>query len=146
VIELGAGVTTDHANNSIAVGDRIHWNPIRPCNACYHCTISQDFTVCENGTFWSLAENSTVWASYTLIATLLPNNSFYEVDLNVPYDAHIALGCALPTMLQAVDHLGQIPGGSNVAVVGLAAMMLAKPAGVAHIIYIEGNPGCLEQT
>lgn len=150
VIELGAGVKTDHASNSIAVGDVIYWNPIRPCNACYHCTISQDFTACENGTFWSLAENSTVWASYTQVATLLPNNSFYKVDQTVPYDAYIALGCALPTMLQAVDHLGQIPDGSNVVVqgagpVGLAAIMLAKLAGAAHIICIEGNPVRLKQ-
>ena len=84
------------------------------------------------------------------MATLLPNNSFYKVDPTVPYDAYIALGCALPTMLQAVDHLGQIPGGSNVVVqgtgpVGLAAIMLAKLAGAAHIICIEGNPVRLKQ-
>ncbi|EEA25434.1 alcohol dehydrogenase, putative [Talaromyces marneffei ATCC 18224] len=150
VIELGSGVQTDHASNPIAVGDVIYWNPIRPCNACYHCTISQDFTACENGTFWSLANNTTVWASYTQVATLLPNNSFYKVDPNVPFDAYIALGCALPTMLQAVDHLGHIPGGSNVVVqgagpVGLAAIMMAKLAGAAHIICIEGNPVRLEQ-
>uniref|UniRef100_A0A093UQV7 5-exo-hydroxycamphor dehydrogenase n=2 Tax=Talaromyces marneffei TaxID=37727 RepID=A0A093UQV7_TALMA len=53
-------------------------------------------------------------------------------------------------MLQAVDHLGHIPGGSNVVVqgagpVGLAAIMMAKLAGAAHIICIEGNPVRLEQ-
>lgn len=152
IVELGTGVTTDHASSPIAVGDLVYWNPIRPCHACYHCTIAQDFTACENGTFWSPAEKlgSSVWASYTQVATLLPGNSFYKLNPSVPLNAYMALGCALPTMLQAVDHLGQIPSGSHVVVqgagpVGLAAIMMAHLAGATHIVCIEGNQMRLDQ-
>ncbi len=150
VVELGAGVTTDHASAPIQVGDVVYWNPIRPCNACYDCTITQDLTACQNGTFWSPANQTIVWASYTQIATLMPNNSFYRVDIDVPLDAYIALGCALPTMLQAVDNLGGIKSGCSVVVqgagpVGLAALMLCKLAGAEHIICIEGNKARLSR-
>jgi threonine dehydrogenase-like Zn-dependent dehydrogenase len=150
IIELGKGVATDHASSPIAVGDIVYWNPIRPCNACYDCTVTQDFTACTNGTFWSPANQSQVWASYTEVATLLPNNSFYRVDQRVPLDAYIALGCALPTMLQAVDALGGISRGCTVVVqgagpVGLAAIMLSKLAGAEHIVCIEGNKARLQQ-
>lgn len=144
IIEIGSGVKTDHASNLIQIGDVVYWNPIRPCNACYDCTVTQDFTACENGTFWSPANGDRVWASYTQVATLLPNNSFYKVDQTVDLDAYIALGCALPTIIQAVDHLGGIPSGSSVVVqgagpVGLAAIMMSKLSGAEHIICIEGN-------
>jgi threonine dehydrogenase-like Zn-dependent dehydrogenase len=150
VIELGEGVTTDHASQPIAIGDVVYWNPIRPCNACYDCTVTEDFTACTRGTFWSPAKGEHVWASYTEVATMLPNNSFYKVDPEVPLDAYIALGCALPTMLQAVDNLGGITRGSNVVVqgagpVGLAAIMLASLAGAANIVCIEGNESRLKR-
>ncbi|KAM5343912.1 hypothetical protein ACJ41O_012449 [Fusarium nematophilum] len=142
IIEVGEGVTTDHASHPITVGDVVYWNPIRPCNACYDCTISEDFTACANGTFWSPANRAEVWASYTELATLLPNNSFYRIDPSVPLDAFIAMGCALPTILQALDHLGGIPSGSTVVVqgvgpVGLAAIMMARLAEAAHIACID---------
>jgi 5-exo-hydroxycamphor dehydrogenase len=143
IIALGEGVSTDHASQPISLVDVIYWNPIRPFNACYDCTISEDLTACANGTFWSPADQFDVWASYTELATLLPNNSFYRVDPTVPLDAFIALGCALPTILQALDHLGGIPSGSTVVVqgagpVGLAAIMMTKLAHAQHVVCIEG--------
>jgi 5-exo-hydroxycamphor dehydrogenase len=105
--------------------------------------VTEDFTACTNGPFWSPANQAQVWASYTEVATLLPNNSFYLVNKKVPLDAFIALGCALPTMLQAIDNLGGIAWGSTVVIqgagpVGLAAVMMSKLAGAEHIVCIEG--------
>lgn len=145
VTELGDGVTTDHAGQKLNIGDVVFWNPIRPCTRCYDCTVTKDLTGCLNGTFWSPADQETVWASYTEYATLLPNNAFYRVDPSVPLDAYIAMGCALPTMCQAIDNLGPIEPAWNVVIqgagpVGLAAVMLAKIAGCANIACIEGNP------
>ncbi|KAF3026152.1 hypothetical protein E8E15_007749 [Penicillium rubens] len=119
-------------------------NPIRPCHACYECTIERDLTGCRNGTFVSPARNNITWASYTQVATLQQNNNFYRVDPNVPLDAFIALGCALPTMLKGLENMGPITRGSAVLVqgcgaVGLAAIFLAKIAGARAIICIEGN-------
>jgi threonine dehydrogenase-like Zn-dependent dehydrogenase len=149
IIQIGKGVSTDHASSPIAIGDVVYWNPIRPCNSCYDCTVTQNSTACNHATFWSPANQAQVWASYTKIATLLPNNSFYRVDQRVPLDAYIALGCALPTMLQAVEALGGICHGCTVVVqgagpVGLAAVMLSKLSGAEHIVCIEGNKLRLE--
>lgn len=75
-----------------------------------------------------------------------PRNAFYKVDPKVPAEAFIALGCALPTVLQAISHLphGAIRADENVLVqgagaVGLAAIMMAKIAGANKIIVIEAN-------
>lgn len=92
----------------------------------------------------SPARNNITWASYTQVATLQQNNNFYRVDPNVPLDAFIALGCALPTMLKGLENMGPITRGSAVLVqgcgaVGLAAIFLAKIAGARAIICIEGN-------
>lgn len=149
IVEIGAGVLTDHAGSPISIGDVVYWNPIRPCHSCYDCTVKQDLTACDNGTFWSPASNSQVWASYTQVATLLRNNAFYKVNTSVPLDAYIALGCALPTMLQATDNLGGIEPDSSIVVqgagpVGLAAIMLSKLAGARHIVCIEGNQSRLK--
>ncbi|GAB1217441.1 hypothetical protein ATERTT37_006680 [Aspergillus terreus] len=145
VIALGGGVKTDHSGAPIAVGDTVYWNPIRPCYACFDCTIQRDLTGCRNGTFVSPARNKTTWASYTQVATLQRSNNFYRVDPSVPLDAFIALGCALPTMLKGLENMGPITRGSAVLVqgcgaVGLAATFLAKIAGARAILCIEGNP------
>lgn len=144
IIALGEGVTTDHSGAPVVLGDVVYWNPIRPCHACYECTIRRDLTGCQNGTFVSPARNSITWASYTQVATLQPNNNFYRVSPNVPLDNFIALGCALPTMLKGLENMGPIERGSAVLVqgcgaVGLAATFLAKIAGARAIICIEGN-------
>lgn len=150
ITELGDGVATDHAGQTIAIGDVVFWNPIRPCMRCYNCTVTKDQTGCINGTFWSPADQEMVWASYTEFANLLPNNAFYKVNQNVPLDAYIAMGCALPTMCQAIDNLGPIEPCWNIVVqgagpVGLAAVMLAKIAGCSNIACIESNSKRLER-
>ncbi|KAJ5704495.1 hypothetical protein N7536_000184 [Penicillium majusculum] len=150
ITELGDGVATDHAGQKIAIGDIVFWNPIRPCMRCYDCTVTKDLTGCKDGTFWSPADQGMVWASYTEFATLVPNNAFYKVDTSVPLDAYIAMGCALPTMCQAIDNLGPIEPCWNVVVqgagpVGLAAVMLASIAGCSNIACIEGNSKRLER-
>lgn len=149
ILDLGEGVTGDSSSARISVGDIVYWNPIRPCHACYECTIQRDLTGCTNGTFVSPAKNTVTWASYTQVATLQPNNAFYKVKPDVPLDAYIALGCALPTMLRGLENMGPIERDSAVLVqgcgaVGLASIMLSKLAGAREIICIEGNPLRLE--
>ena len=149
IVELGGGVTTDHAGVPVFPGDAVYWNPIRPCHACYECTIQRDLTGCNNGTFFSPAANPVTWASYTQVATLQRSNAFYKIKSDVPLDAFIALGCALPTMLKGLENLGPFQRGSNVLVqgcgaVGLAAVMLARLAGAKMVICIDGNESRIE--
>ncbi|EMD87171.1 hypothetical protein COCC4DRAFT_150678 [Bipolaris maydis ATCC 48331] len=129
IVHLGEGVTTDHAGIEVSPGDAVYWNPIRPCHSCYECTIERDLTGCKNGTLFSAATGS--------------------VTSDVPLDAFIALGCALPTMLKGLENLGPIQRGSNVLVqgcgaVGLASIMLARLAGAKTVICVDGNQSRME--
>ncbi|KAE8357229.1 hypothetical protein BDV27DRAFT_170934 [Aspergillus caelatus] len=148
ISELGEGVTKDHANKAIAVGDMVYWCPMRPCHACYSCTVQHDFPSCPNGGAFTDARKPTA-ASYTQVATLPKAISFYKIDPSCPPEAVIALGCALPAVLQGLDHLGGIPFNSTVVIqgagpIGLAAVMLCKLASAKSVIVIEGNPARLE--
>ncbi|KIW16066.1 hypothetical protein PV08_06117 [Exophiala spinifera] len=138
---LGEGVTKDHAGKPVAVGDVVYWNPIAPCHACYHCTITKDFTSCANSTFLSPATEPT-FASYTEVANLKRFNAFYKLAPSTPVEAVISLGCALPTILQALDNLGGIDFGSDVVVqgsgvLGLASIMMAVLAGAKTITVLD---------
>ena len=147
---LHQSVQTDHASQPLAVGDRVYWTGVRPCRQCYYCTILNDECGCPHNFFMHQFDDAhtsqATWATYTEYATVGPRNSYYKVESNVPPEAFIALGCALPTMLQAIDHLpnGVIKADENVVIqgagaVGLAAIMMARLAGANKIAVIEAN-------
>lgn len=139
---LGAGVGTDYAGAPLAVGDRVYWQPVAPCQRCYACTVLGDVSMCENafaGVFGDAGGPTA--ASYSDYATLRAGLPFYRVPDDTPSDAVIALGCALPTMLQGLERLGGIRPGMSVVVqgcgpVGLAATLLAHLSGAAPLIVI----------
>lgn len=147
---LHESVKTDHASQPLAVGDRVYWTGVRPCHSCYYCTILDDECGCPNNFFMhqfnEAAAACGTWSTYTEFATVGPRNAFYKVDPTVAAEAFIALGCALPTVLQAISHLpnGIIKPNENVLIqgagaVGLAAIMLAKISGANKVILIEAN-------
>ena len=139
---LGAGVTTDYAGTPLAVGDRVYWQPVAPCQRCHACTVLGDVSMCENafaGVFGDAGGPTT--ASYCDYTTLRAGLPFYRVPDDTPSDAVIALGCALPTMLQGIERLEGIRPGMSVVVqgcgpVGLAATLLAHLSGAAPLIVI----------
>jgi len=151
VVAMHQDVSSDHASEPLKIGDRVYWTAIRPCRQCYYCTIAQDECGCPANFFMhqfhDCATQGGTWATYTDYATLGPRNAYFKVDdPSVPPEAFIALGCALPTMLQAVGHLpgGNIPRNETVIVqgagaIGLAAIMLSKLAGAAQVIVLEAN-------
>lgn len=146
--ELGEGVTNDHASQSVSVGDLVYWCPIRACHRCYYCTVEKDFSSCENATWFGPAEDPT-WATYTNYASLPAGMSFYRVSDATPPEAAIALGCAMPAVLQGLDRLGDIKRTETVVVqgagpIGLSAIMLARLAGASMIVAIEAQPQRLE--
>ncbi|KAH7230329.1 hypothetical protein MRS44_011985 [Fusarium solani] len=147
---LGEGVTKDHAGQPVTVGDSVFWNPVGPCNACYHCTIEGDYTSCTNSSFLSPAGEGP-WASYTTVANLKPENAFFRIDPSTPVEAVIAVGCALTTILQGVDNLGPrgIEPDSTVVIqgagpLGLASIMVASLARAKHILVLEMHDKRLE--
>lgn len=142
--ELGAGLIKDHAGAPLAVGDRVYWQPIRPCHRCHACTVLNDVSLCEN-IFASLLADAGLptAASYSEIITLPADMPFYRLPDDTPSDAVVAFGCAMPTMLQGLERLGGIGVGQSVAIqgcgpVGLAATLLAHLSGARQVIVIGG--------
>jgi D-arabinose 1-dehydrogenase-like Zn-dependent alcohol dehydrogenase len=121
ILELGEGVKTDHSNASVQMGDLVYWTPGNVCHSCYQCTVERDLTGCTNLAVYAPAKAKQNTASYTQIATMQPNTSFYRIDPKVPLDAYIALGCALPTVLQGIENIGPIQRHSAVLVQGCGA-------------------------
>ncbi len=143
--ELGEGLATDSAGAPIAIGDRVYWQPVTPCNHCYPCTILNGVSMCENA-FASLFgdANAPTPSTYSEVITLGTGLPFYKLPDDTSSEAVIAFGCAMPTMLQGMERLGGIQAGQTVVVqgsgpVGLAATMLAPLAG-AHQVIMIGAP------
>ncbi|PCH52673.1 MAG: hypothetical protein COC20_02520 [Cellvibrionales bacterium] len=118
---LGDGVTTDHAGVPIKTGDRVYWMPLRPCHHCHYCSVEQDLTLCENGMADLFRDaNLPPSATYSEYSPLSAGMPFYRIPDDTPSEAVIAFGCAMPTMLQAMERLGGINVGQTVVVQGCA--------------------------
>ena len=143
--ELGDGALTDYVGEPVNVGDRVYWAPFNPCHRCYPCTILKDYSLCvrlAEGLFTHPDDPSH--ASYNDYAFLPAGMPFFKVPDGTPSEAIIAFGCALPTILQAIERLGYIRPGEHVVVqgsgpVGLAATLVARASG-AGLIGVIGTP------
>jgi threonine dehydrogenase-like Zn-dependent dehydrogenase len=144
VEELGPEVTTDYAGQPIARGDLVYWVPLKPCHRCHACTVLEDTSLCPNlssGRFRDPRQPPS--ATYTEYAALPGGLSFFRVPPDTPPEAVIAFGCAMPTMLHAMERLGGIRFGQSVVVqgcgpVGLAAVLLARLAGAGNVTVVGG--------
>jgi 5-exo-hydroxycamphor dehydrogenase len=148
--ELGKNVTTDYAGAPVKVGDRVCWSPIHPCYRCYECTVRNDPTQCPNllaDTLRDAAEPPSV--CYSELAHLPAGMGFYRIPDDTPSEAIIAFGCAMPTMLQALERIGGIGVNQTVAIqgcgpVGLAATLLARVSGAREIVVVGARKARLE--
>jgi threonine dehydrogenase-like Zn-dependent dehydrogenase len=148
--QLGEGLTTDFAGESVGKGDRVYWVPLRPCHHCYYCTVQKDLTLCENA-MADLFRDAKMppSASYSEYSWFPAGMPFYRIPDDTPSEAVIAFGCAMPTMLQGMERLGGISVNQTVVVqgcgpVGLAATLLAKISGARQIIVIGAPKQRLE--
>ena len=148
--ELGPDVSTDYAGDPIQPGDLVYWLPVQPCHRCYACNIMRDPSMCPNllsGMFRAADEPPS--ATYAQFSWLPAGMAFFRIPPDTPPEAVIAFGCAMPTMLNAMERLGGIRYGQNVVVqgcgpVGLAAVLLAHLGGAGSITVIGAPARRLE--
>ncbi|MFB9743073.1 zinc-binding dehydrogenase [Pseudonocardia sulfidoxydans] len=150
VVELGPEAQTDCVGDPIKPGDRVYWVPLKPCHRCHACTILEDTSLCPHQSPGRFRDpRLTPYATYTDFALLPPGMAFFKVPEGTPSEAVIAFGCAMPTMLHAIERLGEIRLGDSVVVqgcgpVGLAATLLARLAGAGDITVIGAPDARLE--
>jgi threonine dehydrogenase-like Zn-dependent dehydrogenase len=150
VAELGPEVSTDYGGEPVEPGDLVYWVPLHPCHRCHACTVLEDTSMCPSlsrGRFRDAHDPPS--ATYTEYARLPAGMAFFRIPPGTPPEAVIAFGCAMPTMLHAMERLGGLDYGQTVVVqgsgpVGLAAVLLARLAGAGDIIVIGGPPPRLE--
>ena len=141
IVAVGNYVIADYSGVRVKPGDRVYWCPLLPCNKCIHCTVKRDVTNCEDAKIYGPAGRPN-WNSYADIVTLPAGMAFYRIPDDTSSTAVIALGCALPTVLQAFDRLGSFRRGDTVVVqgcgpVGLAAVIVAQSLGAGAIVVID---------
>jgi threonine dehydrogenase-like Zn-dependent dehydrogenase len=150
VVELSGDINTDSAGVPIASGDRVYWVPLKPCHRCHACTILEDTSLCPHQSPGRFRDPElTPFATYTEFALLPFGMAYFKVPDGTPSEAVIAFGCAMPTMLHAIERLGPIRFGDSVVVqgsgpVGLAAVLLARLAGAGDITIIGAQHSRLE--
>jgi len=138
IAAVGEGVSKDFAGVPVAVGDRIAFLPGGGCHRCYACVTLQNENLCESAR-WPIVSRIPNGAGFQDYATLLAGDTFYRVDEETPDEAVVALGCALPTALAAMERLGRIMPGQTVVVqgsgpVGLSATLLAAQSPASRVI------------
>ncbi|MFD7204286.1 zinc-binding dehydrogenase [Streptomyces sp. NPDC059893] len=150
VEELGPDVSTDYGGDPIAPGDLVYWVPLKPCHRCHACTVLEDVSLCPDLSPGRFKDPSTPpMATYTELANLPSGLAYFKVPEDTPPEAVIAFGCAMPTMLHAMERLDGISFGQSVIVqgcgpVGLAAVVLARLAGAGDIVVVGGPAPRLE--
>lgn len=150
IVELGPDVSTDVAGVPVQQGDLVYWVPEHPCHRCHACTVLEDSAMCPNllaGLFGDA--NQPPVATYSEFSLLPSGMAFFRIPPDTPPEAVIAFGCAMPTMLCAMERLGRIDYGQSVVVqgsgpVGLAATLLARMAGAGDITVIGAPAPRLE--
>lgn len=150
VVELGPDVSSDYAGEPLAPGDLVYWVPLKPCHRCHACTVLEDSSLCPNLSPARFKDPTTPPIStYTEFANLPAGLAYMRVPEDTPPEAVIAFGCAMPTMLHAMERLGELRFGQSVVVqgcgpVGLAAIVLARLAGAGDIVVVGGPAARLE--
>ncbi|WP_037163545.1 zinc-binding dehydrogenase [Rhodococcoides fascians] len=142
IVELGPDVDTDYAGDPITPGDLVYWVPLKPCHRCHACTVLEDTSLCRNlSPARSRDPLLPPFATYSEYSLLPAGMAFFRIPHDTPPEAVIAFGCAMPTMLHAMERLGRIDYGQSVIVqgagpVGLAAVLLARLAGAGDITVV----------
>ena len=145
---LGSHLRTDRTGQPLSVGDRVHWIPAAACGRCRACTVLDDQTPCrELG--WPAPAATPNAAGFREFATVTSRMPVLRIPDEVPDEAVVALGCALPTAVAGIRRLGGISSLHRVVIqgagpVGLAATLVAASNGAAEIVVVGAPADRLE--
>ncbi|QHG85373.1 zinc-binding dehydrogenase [Rhodococcus rhodochrous] len=150
---LGDGVTTDARGEQLHVGDAISWASNIPCGHCYYCQDQHEPSLCETRKVYGINQSSADWphlsGGWSEQIYLQPGSTIIRIPSSVTPQQVIALGCAGPTAVHAVNDIAKPQTGDVVVVqgsgpVGLACAMYATLAGAAKVIIVGGPANRLE--
>lgn len=149
IVELGEGVTTDYAGQTVQVGDRIAAAYFLTCKKCKQC-LQGYFNLCDNAyEYWSKEahEYPHFHGSFATHYYIHPNQYFYKVPVNIPDEVAAGANCALSQVYFGLEKSG-LKYGDTIVIqgaggLGLNATAVAKMFG-ARVIVIDAVPSRLE--
>lgn len=150
---LGEGVTADARGEVLRVGDSVSWASNIPCGHCYFCVDRNEPSLCETRKVYGINQSSAHWphlsGGWSDQIYLQPGSTIVRIPSTVTPQQVIALGCAGPTAIHAVNGIARPESGDVVVVqgsgpVGLACAMYAALAGAAKVIIVGGPSNRLE--
>ena len=150
IVELGAGVTTDYAGESVAVGDRVVPVYYLTCLKCSTC-LSGDLNICEHGSDFQgqVAEKHPHFTGgFATHYFIQSNQYFYKVPDAVPDNVAAGANCGISQMVYAIDQAA-LKAGSSLVIqgaggLGLFASAFGKTMG-ATVIVIDAVASRLEE-
>lgn len=152
VRQLGERMTRDANGTPLVAGDTISWASSIPCNNCFYCRGGQP-SLCDLRKVYGINQSSDAWphlsGGWAEQIYLQPDSTVVKLPDGTDPDDVIALGCAGPTAIHALQMIDK-PQPGDVAVVqgsgpvGLALAMLIKLAGASTVIVVGGPDSRLE--
>lgn len=147
--QLGDGVVTDNAGQSVQVGDRIAATYFI---ACQHCSTCQEgkLNLCENAySFWAKSpeEAPHFHTTFSTHYYIHPGQFFYKVPSNVPDELAAGANCALSQVYYGIE-LSNLTIQDTLVIqgaggLGIYATAIAKTKG-ATVIIIDADNSRLE--
>lgn len=149
VVELGEGVTEDHAGTPIGLGDRIVATYFIACKKCNPCQHGQ-FNLCTNAyRFWSRQpeEAPHFHATFASHYYIHPDQYFYKVPDEVSDREAASANCALSQVFFGIEQ-AELVYGETVVIqgaggLGINAAAVAREKG-ATVIVIDAVANRLE--
>lgn len=159
---LGAGLDRDWTGWPLKPGDRVAWNSATSCGHCYYCAEKQQPTRCPArrayGIGWRCDQPPHLLGGYAEFHYLRPRTTLFKLPDDLPTESVIGAGCALITAIHGVERLCVESRASEsespmpvlprlwrsfvvvqgAGPVGIAALAVAKMAGVERVIVIGG--------
>jgi threonine dehydrogenase-like Zn-dependent dehydrogenase len=147
VVAIGAGAALDAVGRPLAIGDRVIWAHAA-CGRCYECTVMRTPTLCPNreiGFLRSAEEAPHFHGGFAEYAHVPALSRRLRVPDDVKSEWAAAASCALRTIVDAVERLGQVDYRHTVVIQGAGPLGLFSTAVLGlhaprRIIVIGGPP------
>jgi threonine dehydrogenase-like Zn-dependent dehydrogenase len=145
VVEAAGPDATDVDGSALEVGQRVMWASSISCGRCWQCRVAREPTLCSDrrtyGVNRALGETGGPGGSWSERMRLVEGTAIVPVPDDVDSIHAMALACAGPTVLRALDERRPVRQGETVVVqgsgpVGIAAAIYAQLSGADQVILV----------
>lgn len=146
VVAIGEGAEADSIGQPLVIDDRIVFTH-ESCDQCMACRVLGQPSLCDNRRHYmmsSVEEYPYLVGGLSEYIYVFPRSGRFKVPDEIPSTWASGASCALRTVMQAYERLGQVDPWHRVVVqgsgpVGLFACAVAKARGAGQIVVV-GDP------